>query len=64
MPAFLNQMEQKWSDVHFIRVDAEIADNLVDKQEAMDAALTKEEADNLKALFESQYRRPACNRRE
>jgi molecular chaperone HtpG len=50
---FLNQMEQKWSDVHFIRVDADIADNLVDKQDAMDAALTKEEAENLKALFEA-----------
>ncbi len=50
---FINQMEQKWSDVHFIRVDADIADNLVDKQEAMDAALTKDEADNLKALFEA-----------
>ena len=50
---FINQMEQKWSDVHFIRVDADIADNLVDKQEAMDAALTKDEADSLKALFET-----------
>ena len=50
---FINQMEQKWSDTHFIRVDADIADNLVDKQESMDAALTKDEADNLKALFEA-----------
>lgn len=50
---FINQMEQKWSDVHFIRVDADIADNLVDKQEAMDAALTKDEADSLKTLFET-----------
>ena len=50
---FINQMEHKWNDVHFIRVDADIADNLVDKQEAMDSALTKEEADNLKTLFEA-----------
>ncbi len=50
---FINQMEQKWNDVHFIRVDADIADNLVDKQEAMDSALTKDEADNLKTLFEA-----------
>ncbi|MEO5593426.1 MAG: molecular chaperone HtpG [Chitinophagaceae bacterium] len=50
---FIQQMEQKWSDVHFIRVDADIADNLVDKQEDMDSALTKEEAANLKTLFEA-----------
>ncbi|MFT3933171.1 MAG: molecular chaperone HtpG [Chitinophagaceae bacterium] len=49
---FINQMEQKWSDVHFTRVDADIADNLVDKQEAMDAALTKDESEKLKTLFE------------
>jgi molecular chaperone HtpG len=50
---FINQMESKWSDVHFIRVDADIADNLVDKQEDMDSALTKDEAASLKTLFES-----------
>lgn len=49
---FINQMEHKWNDVHFVRVDADIADNLVDKQEAMDAALTKDESDKLKTLFE------------
>jgi molecular chaperone HtpG len=50
---FISQMEQKWSDVHFIRVDADIADNLVDKQEDMDSALTKDEAASLKTLFEA-----------
>jgi len=50
---FINQMEHKWSDVHFIRVDADIADNLVDKQEDMDSALTKDEAASLKTLFET-----------
>lgn len=49
---FINQMEHKWNDVHFVRVDADIADNLVDKQEAMEAALTQEESDKLKTLFE------------
>ena len=49
---FINQMEQKWSDVHFIRVDADIADNLVDKQENQEAALTKDESETLKKLFE------------
>jgi len=50
---FINQMEHKWNDVHFTRVDADIADNLVDKQEAMDSALTKDEAASLKTLFEA-----------
>ncbi|MEO5684267.1 MAG: molecular chaperone HtpG [Chitinophagaceae bacterium] len=50
---FINQMEQKWSDTHFIRVDADIADNLVDKQDDMDSALTKDEAASLKTLFEA-----------
>jgi len=50
---FINQMEHKWNDVHFIRVDADIADNLVDKQEDMDSALTKDEAAQLKTLFEA-----------
>lgn len=50
---FINQMEQKWGDVHFTRVDADIADNLVDKQEDMDSALTKDEAASLKILFEA-----------
>lgn len=50
---FIQQMEMRWSDVHFIRVDADIADNLVDKQEDMDSALTKDEAASLKTLFET-----------
>ncbi|GAC1447883.1 MAG: molecular chaperone HtpG [Chitinophagaceae bacterium] len=50
---FINQMEHKWNDVHFIRVDADIADNLVDKQDDQDSALTKDEAASLKTLFET-----------
>jgi len=50
---FIQQMEHKWNDAHFIRVDADIADNLVDKQQDMDSALTKDEAASLKALFEA-----------
>lgn len=52
--AFLNQMEQKWSDVHFNRVDADIADNLIDKQENTESVLSSEEQDKLKELFNVQ----------
>lgn len=52
--AFINQMEMKWSDVHFTRVDAEIADNLIDKKENADCALSNEEVKQVKELFEKQ----------
>lgn len=52
--AFLNQMEQKWSDVHFTRVDADIADNLIDKQENTESVLSKEDEEKLKGLFNIQ----------
>jgi len=50
--AFINHMEMKWSDVHFTRVDADIADNLVDKSEHAISALNQEEETMLKELFE------------
>lgn len=57
--AFISQVETKWENVHFTRVDADIADNLVDKQEAGETVLNKEEADALKDLFNVQ--RPEIN---
>ncbi len=48
---FLNQMEMKWENVSFTRVDADIADNLVDKQEGGESVLGKEEEEKLKELF-------------
>jgi molecular chaperone HtpG len=50
--SFINNMEMKWENVTFIRVDADIADNLVDKQEATESVLSKSEAEELKKLFE------------
>ncbi|HTE08823.1 MAG TPA: molecular chaperone HtpG [Flavitalea sp.] len=52
--AFINQMESKWSDVHFTRVDADIADNLIDKAETTGTVLNAEEESTLKDLFERQ----------
>jgi molecular chaperone HtpG len=49
--SFLNQMESKWADVHFNRVDADIADSLIDKQENTDSVLNKEDEGKLKDLF-------------
>jgi molecular chaperone HtpG len=50
--AFINHMEMKWENVAFVRVDADIVDNLIDKQENSDSVLSKEDAENLKKLFE------------
>ena len=50
--AFINNMEMKWENVTFVRVDADIADNLIDKQDAAESVLSKNETEELKKLFE------------
>ncbi|RFM34310.1 molecular chaperone HtpG [Chitinophaga silvisoli] len=50
--AFLNQMETHWEKVQFTRVDADIADNLIDKDENTSHVLTQDQETRLKALFE------------
>lgn len=52
--AFINTMEMKWEGVQFTRVDADIADNLIDKSENEESVLSKDESDKLKSLFEQQ----------
>jgi molecular chaperone HtpG len=52
--AFINQMEQKWPDTHFTRVDSDIADNLIDKAEGGESVLNAEEESLLKGLFDRQ----------
>ena len=48
---FINQMEIKWDSVHFTRVDSDVVDNLVDKQDSTETVLSKEEEEKLKGLF-------------
>jgi molecular chaperone HtpG len=52
--AFINTIEMKWEGVQFTRVDADIADNLIDKTDHTDSILSKDETDKLKTLFETQ----------
>jgi molecular chaperone HtpG len=49
--SFVSQMEMKWSDVVFTRVDSEIAENLIDKQDAKESVLSKDDSEKLKELF-------------
>ncbi|MFI5153839.1 MAG: molecular chaperone HtpG [Chitinophagales bacterium] len=48
---FINQMEQKWENVHFTRVDSDIVDNLIDKADTVASVLSQEEEKKLKDLF-------------
>ena len=49
--AFINNMEMKSENTSFTRVDADIVDNLIDKQESSNTVLSKEEEEQLKTLF-------------
>lgn len=49
--AFINNMEMKWNDVHFVRVDSDIVDNLIDKNDATESVLNKDEETKLKDWF-------------
>lgn len=50
--AFINTVEMKWNDVIFTRVDSDIADNLIDKSEANDSVLSKDDSEKLRSLFD------------
>ncbi|PUZ29199.1 molecular chaperone HtpG [Chitinophaga parva] len=54
--AFINQAEQKWENVQFTRVDADIADNLIDPAEKTDSVLLADQETKLKSLFEEQVK--------
>jgi molecular chaperone HtpG len=49
--AFINTMEMKWENVSFVRVDADIVDNLIDKQETNESVLSKDDTSKLTELF-------------
>lgn len=52
--AFVNNMELKWEGVTFVRVDADIAENLIDKKEDAPLLLSKDEETTLNDLFTKQ----------
>ncbi len=53
--AFINNVEMKWEGVQFVRVDADVVDNLIDKQENAESVLSKDEVEQAKKLFEFQF---------
>lgn len=51
--AFVNNIEMKWEDVKFVRVDSDIAENLVDINEKSESVLGESEVEKLKDLFKT-----------
>ncbi len=49
---FINTLEQKFENSSFVRVDADIVDKLIKKEEPMPSKLSDEERDKLKPVFE------------
>lgn len=50
--AFINSVEMKWENTLFVRVDADIVDNLIDKSEDTASVLSTEDTEKLKSLFD------------
>ena len=50
---FMQHLEYKLGDITFVRVDSDIASNLVQKNEKMESVLSEKEEQKIKELFES-----------
>ena len=50
--SFIGQIESKWENVQFTRVDSDITDSLIDKQEDSNSVLSKKEEELLKKMFD------------
>ncbi len=51
---FINHLEQKFKDSRFVRVDADIIDKLIEKEETKESHLSVDEKSEMTTLFESQ----------
>lgn len=51
---FINQLEQKLKDTRFMRVDSDVVDKLIKKDEVVESHLSDEEKSQLSKMFESQ----------
>ena len=50
--AFINNVEMKWDNTLFVRVDSDIVDNLIDKTDGAESVLSKEESEKVKTIFD------------
>jgi molecular chaperone HtpG len=51
---YVNHLEQKFKDSKFVRVDADVVDKLIEKEESKEIKLTTEQQNNLMPVFRSQ----------
>jgi len=51
---FINKMEQKIENTSFIRIDADVVDNLVKKEDSLPSKLSEEQKNTLKPIIEKQ----------
>jgi len=51
---FINQLEQKFEDSRFVRVDSDVVDKLIQKKDAEETKLTPEERNELTHIFEAE----------
>lgn len=58
--SWMGQMESKYSDLQFVRVDSDIAENLIDKEEKSDSVLTEEQSNQLVDWFKSKISNTAA----
>ena len=51
---FINQLETKFKESHFVRVDSDVIDKLIQKDETRESKLTHEQQNELRPVFNSQ----------
>lgn len=52
---FINQLESKLKDTHFVRVDSDVIDKLIQKDETRESKLTPEQQNELKPVFQGHF---------
>ncbi len=50
----INHLESKFKDSRFVRVDSEVVEKLIEKDEQIESSLSSEQQDNLNVMFTSQ----------
>ena len=51
---FVNLLEQKWGSTRFVRVDSDVVEKLIPKDDSIPEKLSKEEQEKLKPIIESE----------
>jgi molecular chaperone HtpG len=52
---FINQLESKFKESHFVRVDSDVIEKIIQKDETRESKLTQEQQDDLKPVFKCKF---------